>query len=298
MNDVAVIIIHYKNSDDTRTVLKNLTSSRSGLVPIVIVNSSQDSDRFLLSERNSNIIVVRPGENTGFSGGNNLGIRRALELGCTGVLLLNNDTTFSVDQLERLVSFAGKNSSIGIVSPKIYFAQGYEYHKDRYSSREKGKVLWYAGGVIDWNNVYASHRGVDEVDKGQYNVISDTDFATGCCMYMSKSIFGKVGFFDEKYFLYYEDVDYSVRCKKAGFKVLYYPDASISHKNASSSGKPGSELHRYYQTRNRLYFAKKFASLRARKSLLLESIRSIIKGAKMRQAVLDYYVGRMGRRVV
>ena len=121
------------------------------------------------------------------------------------------------------------------------------------------------------------------------------DFATGCCMYISRAAIESIGFFDEKYFLYYEDVDYSVRAKQAGFGVFYDPSVHIWHKNAASSDKPGSLLHRYYQTRNRLYFGFKYAPSRTKKSLLMESVRMLLGGGVERKAVLDYYVRRMGK---
>jgi len=156
-------------------------------------------------------------------------------------------------------------------------------------------VIWYAGGIIDWDNILAKHRGIDEVDRGQYEETSETPFATGCCMLIRKEVVEKIGLLDEKYFLYFEDVDYSLRAKKAGFKIVYFPKAHLWHKNAASSGKPGSATHVYYQTRNRLYFGFKYASLSTKKSLFFDSLKMIMKNNLHKKACLDYYLGRMGK---
>lgn len=297
MNDVAVIVVHYKNSEDTKETLTNLVRSNGQFQIIVVANSGEQNEAFLPSN-NSNIDVLRPGKNTGFSKGNNLGIAKALDMGVKSVILLNNDTVFSPFLIQKLCSFAQKNPEVGIISPKIYFEKGYEYHKNRYKPEEKGSVLWYAGGIIDWNNMYVSHKGVDEVDRGQYDRVCETEFATGCCMLIKRDVIEKIGTFDEEYFLYFEDVDYSQRAQKAGFRVLYYPGLSLSHKNASSSGKPGSVVHRYYLTRNRLYFAKKYARKGLWKSLVLQSIQQVIHGGIESQAILDFFLGRMGGKTI
>ncbi|GAG55887.1 unnamed protein product, partial [marine sediment metagenome] len=156
-------------------------------------------------------------------------------------------------------------------------------------------VIWYAGSRMDWENVLASHRGVDEVDIGRYQRMEETDFATGCCMLVKREVFEKIGLFDKKYFLYWEDNDFSQRAKKAGFKVYFAPEAVIWHKNAGSS-KSGSFLHDYYLTRNRLLFAFKYASLRAKIALIKESIIKLFKGRKWeKKGIIDFYLGRFGK---
>ena len=187
-----------------------------------------------------------------------------------------------------------KDRGIGILGPKIYFAPGFEFHKDRCKKEEQGKVIWYAGGKIDWKNVYCSHRGVDEVDQGQYGRQEETDFVSGCCMMIRKEVFEKIGLLDKKYFLYLEDVDFCIRAKRAGFRVVYTPKVHLWHKNAASSEKPGSKIHQYYQTRNRLYFGFRYAPLRSKLALFRESIKFILKNNIKRKACFDFYSGRFG----
>lgn len=306
MDKAAIVIVHYKGETDTRECLNSIfvdhSISRQFRI-IVVVNPAQKSEISpkqnsfftILKENYPGIDIIENTENKGFAEGNNIGIKRALDLGCEYILLLNNDTIVSWQLLSRLISFAESDSQIGLVSPKIYFAGGFEYHKDRYKEKDKGRVIWYAGGIIDWDNIYASHRGIDEVDKGQYEKTIETDFAVGCCMLIKRKTIDKVGFFNKKYFLYYEDIDYSVRVKKNKMKVIYYPSAFLWHKNASSSGKPGSPLHIYYQNRNRLYFGFKYAKATTKKSLFLDSLRLLVKGRVYTRSTMDYYLGRLGK---
>lgn len=306
MDKASIVILHYQGEDDTLccidSILKNHINNKQFNI-ILVINSSFEKDTnenknsFVsrIQKEYPHLIIIENDENTGYSRGNNIGIKKALDLGSEYVLLLNNDTIVSPDLLDKLIAFIKSDTQIGIVSPKIYFAKGYEYHKDKYREEDLGKVIWYAGGKLDWNNIYASHVGVDEVDKGQYEVSGGTDFATGCAMLIKKNTIERIGLFDEKYFLYFEDIDYCMRVKKSGMKIKYFPGTYIWHKNASSSGKPGSNTHIYYQNRNRLYFGFKYASFRTKKSLFIDSIKLVAKGGVYTKSILDYYVGRMGK---
>src|SRR3989344_1179313 len=232
---VAIIVLNYKGLADTLICLDSLRRVKSdnfNLEIIVVDNGSNDGSKEALSNlRDIRLIALE--KNLGYSGGNNVGIKEAIKKG-------------------------------DIISPKIYFAKGFEFHKSRYKKADLGKVIWYAGGEIDWQNVIGKHIGVDEVDKGQYSASIETGFATGACMFVKREVFEKVGFFDEKYFLYLEDIDLCQRAKRAGFKITFEPKAIIWHKNASSSGGSGSKLQDYYITRNRLLFAFKYAKLKAK----------------------------------
>jgi GT2 family glycosyltransferase len=292
MDKTAVIILHYKNEQDTKDCLDSVFYPAKHHYIVVANQGKHDFVRLIL-KKYKGIQVIRTDHNVGFSQGNNLGLKKALTMGCTDFLLLNNDTIAGEGLIDKMVQFAHSDSLNGLISPKIYFYKGCEYYSDKYERKELGKVIWYGGGKLDWNNVYASHRGVDEVDNGQYDETVETDFSTGCCMLVTKKAMEKTGFLDPKYFLYYEDIDYSVRVKKQGLKIIYFPPAFLWHKNASSSDKPGSAIHLYYQTRNRLYFGNKYASFRTKKSLLFESFRQLFMGGACKKAVFDYYMGKM-----
>jgi len=222
-------------------------------------------------------------------------IRYALRKGADYIMLLNNDTLVDKDLISRLLEGMHRQEKVGIVGPKIYFAAGCEFHCKRYKENERGKVIWYAGGIIDWKNIYCSHRGVDEVDIGQYDKQEQTSFVSGCCMLVRKEVLEKIGLLDNKYYLYLEDVDFCLRARRAGFKIVYAPSAFLWHKNAESSGKPGSPLHVYYQTRNRLLLGIKYAPLRTKLALLRESLSVLKDNGVRKKAVVDFYLGRLGK---
>lgn len=298
MTKVYVVILNWNRPKDTLECVNSvfaLIKDNFEITVVVVDNASTDNSVKLLTKLGSKIVLVQNTSNLGFSGGNNVGIKYALTHHADYVLVLNNDTLVKNDLLQRLLHSA-KAENAYLVCPKIYFAKGFEFHKSRYKPNEQGKVLWAVGGVIDWNNIYASNRGVDEVDRGQYNTLTEVAFAPGTCLLAKADLLNKIGLFDEKYFLYMEDVDLSVRAKRAGFKVICDPSAVIWHKVAGSSG-IGSKLNDYYITRNRLLFGMKYAKNRTKLALIKESIQLLLfTGRKwQRRAIVDAYIGNFGQ---
>lgn len=234
--------------------------------------------------------------NHGFAWANNQIAKQAIKDGHDLFILLNNDTTVEPDFIKPLMDRL-KDDAVGMVCPKIYFYPGNEFHKNAYKKSELGKVIWYAGGIIDWANVYASHWGVDEVDHGQFNQVIETDFATGCCLAITKETINKIGLMDEKYFLYYEDADWSLAAKKAGLKIIIEPKSVIYHKNAGSTGGSGSNLQQYYQTRNRLYFGLKYAPFKTKLHLMKNALAGLSSSNRvLHQANLDGLLFRLRQR--
>lgn len=302
MKHVVVSLLNFngkKNTLDCLESLKNVKRDNFKLTIVVVDNASTDgSQSAILNIKNkiSNIEFIRNEKNLGFSGGHNVAIQYAFENKADYVLILNNDTYVDRNFLEELLKVSEEDGKIGILIPKIYFSPGFEYHKDRYSENELGKVFWYAGGEMDWANIIGHHRGVDLVDKGQFDKSEETELATGCCMLIKKEVFEKVGMFDDKYFLYYEDADLSIRAKKKGFKVIYVPKSLIWHKNAGSAGGSGSVLQDYYITRNRLLFGFRYAPFRSKIALFGESLSLLFRGREwQKRGILDFYLGKLGR---
>ncbi|MCL4416054.1 MAG: glycosyltransferase, partial [Actinobacteria bacterium] len=170
MKKVFVSIINYNNSKDTIECLEsinNLKTDKIDLNVVVIDNASEEKlelkENFL---KDISLKLIFNSKNLGFSGGHNLGIKYAISKNADYVVILNNDTILDVNLIGELVKAASEDLKIGIVSPKIYFAKGSEFHKERYKKEDLGKVIWYAGGKMDWKNVIGEHLGVDEVDKG------------------------------------------------------------------------------------------------------------------------------------
>lgn len=306
MKHVVISLLNFnggKNTLDCLKSLENVEKDNFKLTVVIVDNASTDgsleeiqSAKVKMQNHNLRFKIIGNKLNLGFAGGHNVVIHYALENGADYILILNNDTYVDKDFLTGLLKVTEKDSGVGILAPKIYFAPGFEFHKDRYSQKERGKVFWYGGGEMDWANVNGYHRGVDEVDEGQYNNTEETEIATGCCMLIRKEVFEKVGLFDDKYFLYYEDNDLSMRARKKGFKIMYVPSSIIWHKNAGSAGGSGSVLQDYYITRNRLLFGFKYAPTRSKLALFRESLSLLLRGRQwQKRGVIDFYLGRLGK---
>ena len=283
-----------KNTLECLESLKAVTNINFKLTVIIVNNSPSDS--FVEENKNLKLKIIENEKNLGFSGGHNVGIEYGLNHGADYILILNNDTFVDKNFIQELLKACENDEQIGITVPKIYFAPGFEFHKNRYTEKDRGRIIWYAGGKVDWDNVIGKNRGVDLVDNGQFENIEETEIATGCAMMIKKEVFEKVGFFDEKYFLYYEDSDLSLQAKKKGFKIVYVPKALIWHKNAGSVGGPGSTLQDYYITRNRLLFGMRYASFRSKFALIRESLFLLFNGRKwQKRGIWDFYVGKFGK---
>lgn len=299
MKKVAIIILNWNGKKDTLECLssiESLSKDNSELLTIVVDNASVDNSKEAIKNEFKEVTLLENKENSGFAKGNNIGFNHALKENADYILILNNDTLLEKNSLKYLLASMEEDKTIGMISPKIYFAPGFEFHQERYSQEERGKIIWYAGGKIDWNNMLCSHRGVDDVDKGQYDTKGETDFISGCCFLISKEVLEKVGTFDEKYFMYWEDVDLCLRVRKAGWKLIYEPKSIVWHKNARSSGRPGTEVNNYYLTRNRLLFGMRFAAFRTKFALCKEALQLLKRDLPgERRAILDFLLGRFGK---
>lgn len=248
---------------------------------LVVDNGSKDGTEDAVKDYklpNMDYKFIQSGANLGFAGGNNVGIKDAVKRGFDYIILMNNDLILPKDLVIRLVGLMEDSPEVGLASPKMYFAPGYEFHKDRYKKSEFGKVFWYAGGIVDWKNIYSSHRGVDEVDHGQYDKSTETDFANGACMVIRSEVFKKIGYLDDSFFLYWEDADFSQRAVRAGYKVMYFPETSMWHKVSASTGGSGSPSNDYFLVRNRFCFAMRYADLRAKFAVLRDTVKLFFTG--------------------
>lgn len=301
MVKVSIIILTTNALAMTKEELDDVAVLKSGnldLECIVVDNNSSDGTEKELKNYklpNMKYKFIQSGANRGYAGGNNYGISDALKRGADYIMLLNNDVIVPADMVIKLVDFMENNPEAGIASPKMYFAKGYEFHKDRYKDKELGKVIWYAGGIIDWNNIYSLHRGVDEVDHGQYNKVEETEFANGAVLIIKKEVFKKVGLLDPSLFLYWEDPDFSMKAKNKGFKTYYVPTTCMWHKVSASTGGSGSPTNDYFLTRNRFYFAMRYAKLRTKFAVLRDTVKLIFKGRLWQKwGAVDALLGRHG----
>lgn len=304
MTHVTVVVVHFNNRKLTLSCLDSLDQVKTqGFRLTVLVVDNGSTKIFSLPKHlrgKRRFVVIRSDANLGFTGGNNLGIHYAIEhFNSQYLCMLNNDTVVDRFFLAELLRTAQSTDTTGIVAPKIYFSSGKEYHRHSYRADQRGKVLWFAGGSIDWRNLYAFHRGVDEVDRGQFDTVQPIDFASGCCALIKRDVLEKIGLLDKRYFMYLEDVDYSLRAKEAGFTVMYCPAAVVWHDNAGSSGGAGSQLHLYYQERNRTLLAFLHGSWKDKLTALrLQAMNSLSGDTVRRRAVIDFYLKRFGKQAL
>lgn len=205
--------------------------------------------------------------NKGYAYGVNEGLKEALKDGLEKFCVINDDTFVEKNFIRSVLKTLQSNPH-SLIGGKIYYASGYEFHRDRYAKKDLGRVIWYAGGDVDWAHSQPKHIGVDEVDAKQFNTAGETKFITGCLMMFDKEVIESLGFWDESYFLYYEDADYCERAKRHGLKLFYDPSVIIWHMISQSTGGSGSNLHKMYQKKNLVKFAMKYAPLRTKLHVL------------------------------
>lgn len=238
---ISIVTVNYKQAQTTNELINSLLKvSWQNWELIVVDNNSGTSDTDKLRTDLPNIQIIKSDKNLGFAGGNNLGIARAKG---DYILLLNNDTEVEVGFLEPMINWMIHNPKTGAVSPKIKFF----YQQD---------TLQYAG-FTKMNPFTLRMQGIGygKKDIGQYEVTKPTEFAHGCAMMVSRKVIDKVGPMNEKYFLYYEEHDWSLRIKQAGFNIYYIPESVVWHKESVSVSK-NSTLKTYFMNRNRILFMK------------------------------------------
>lgn len=262
---IGIITVNYNQYQLTQEFLESLATAKNANKLTVYIADVSTNKKSLKNNQNYPMkVIIKSLPNLGYAFGINEGIKYLIKKGIDKFCAINNDVFFDRNfSNEAHLGF----EKADIFGGKIFYAPGYEYHK-KYQKKDIGKVLWYAGGIIDWNNVYTSHRGVDEVDKKQFNKFEKTNFITGCMLFFNKKVVNKIGLWNEKYFLYYEDSDFCERAKRSGFKLFYNPKIIIWHKNAQSTGGSGSLLHQKYQRKNRLIFGLKYAPFRTKLHLI------------------------------
>lgn len=208
---VFIVILNYNGKD---VIKKCLTSAFKldypNLEVVLVDNNSIDGSLELVKASFSKINFIKNEENLGFGAGNNIGIRFALERMADFVLLLNNDTEVEKDFLTKLIDVAQIDEKIGILSPVIFDGNS--------------KKVWFSGGKIDWLRMRTSH-----LQKIQTEDYYNSDFITGCSMLVRAEVFKKIGLFDEDFFLYWEDADFSLRAKRTGFANVVVSGSWIYH---------------------------------------------------------------------
>jgi GT2 family glycosyltransferase len=249
---VSIIILNWNGLSDTIECLESLRNVAYPDYEVVVVdNGSEGNDADALRQRFGDYIhVIENERNYGFAEGCNIGIRHSLRgSGIDYILLLNNDTTVAPDCLDELVKVAEGDPGIGIVGPKIYY----------YDFGGRADVIWSAGGKIRWWHPWVYDGiGTNECDAPRYNGLDSVDWVSGSAMMIKRSVLEMLSCLDPKYFFGNEDVEYCLRARKRGLKVVYVPTARVSHKVGKSRKKRGpsfADLPPYYRLLRRNFSA-------------------------------------------
>jgi GT2 family glycosyltransferase len=214
---------------------------------LYVIDNSPDDSVLMKAKRLSKLynlqsIFINNNNNLGCAKGNNQGILQSIKDDCKYTLLLNNDIEFTINTISSLVDIATLNDEY-LVVPKIL------YHNTN--------KIWMAGGNISKIRALSHHRGEGEEDTGQYNLSEYINYAPTCFILINNEVFNKIGFMDEKYFVYSDDTDFIFRAVAYGYKLLYCPQSVVGHKVSVSTGGDDSLFSIYYSNRNRVYFIKK-----------------------------------------
>lgn len=293
----SIILVNFNGSNDTIECLESINKIRySNYNVFVIDNNSRDTEKqklvnFFHKDNVKKMKLILNHTNLGFSGANNIGIKLALAENAHYVCLLNNDTIVDDEFLINMVEIAERNYEIGSVCPMIR-----EYYNRERISYGGGEINYFKGSVF----IY----GINSYDVSLMNKSRYITFASGCCMLLKRQLLTKIGFLPEKYFLYFEDTEYSIKISKSNYKIWYDSTTAIYHKESVSTGK-GSSIYQYYFVRNRLLFIKNNFGNKEKISAypitILYIIKKILKnefGIKnVIDAVKDFGVGKTGKRL-
>ena len=242
---VSVVAVNYRQTAVTCDMLDTLRACAYPALEVILVDNGSLADESARWRAHyPEVVALRSEENLGFAGGTNLGIREARG---AYVLLLNTDTLVGADFLFPLVEILQRHPHVGMVSPKIVFA-------------EPAGVIQYAGAVTHQpllgRGVQIGHR---EPDHGQHDDTRETGHPHGACMLVRREVFDAVGLLPEFYFLYFEELDFAEQARRAGYGVMYCGASSIVHRQSVSIG-PGNPQKTYYLHRNRVVFFRRALS--------------------------------------
>ena len=238
--NLSIITINYNGLKDTCELIESIPFNKEMEV-IVVDNASTQDEASIISEKYPHIKVIRSPHNLGFAGGNNIGIKEAKG---KFILMINNDTYFKEFNIESLIQRLESSDRIGIVCPKLRFAWG-------------NNSIQYAGYTpLSPITVRNQAIGFGEEDKGQYETAHSTPYAHGAAMLIKREAIDTVGLMPECFFLYYEELDWSIMFTRAGYEIWYDPACTVFHKESQTTGQ-NSPLRTYYITRNRLLLVKR-----------------------------------------
>ncbi|HIP71867.1 MAG TPA: glycosyltransferase family 2 protein, partial [Anaerolineae bacterium] len=239
---VYAVITHWNALDDTNETLRStLASSYSNIKAVIVDNGSTDGSPDELSRLYPHIPLIKTGKNGSITKAYNLGVRYALDDGADYILMLNNDIKIDSRMVELLMDVIENNPEVGIVTPKIYYY-------------DEPDIIWFAGGMRSRFDFGSYETSEGEKDGVQNSISKEVDYAWACGMLMSREVLEKIGLFDTRFYLYYDDVDISYRTQQFKYKIWYEPDAKMWHKVSHSTG---SERFTYIWARSKMRLYRK-----------------------------------------
>ncbi len=250
---VTVVILNWNGKADTLACLESLNSHKE---IIVVDNGSTDDSVEAVRKHFPHIQLIETGKNLGYAGGNNVGIEVALKNGAEAVLLLNNDTVVSEGMVEAFIESANKRSEVGIWG-------GYPL---RFSDREH---LDHLGGI--WNSEKGDFELIGMREKNGFTTEQSLDYVCGCSIFIRREVFEKIGLLETKFFLFWEEADFAMRAKRAGFGIDVCYEAVLYHK-VSASFVGGSPHKKYFWWRGRLLWIERNCSPHEKKRLFQKLI--------------------------
>jgi GT2 family glycosyltransferase len=268
----AVVLVHNGRDDTLRCLASLLGSAWRPLTIVIVDNGSEDGAADAIQAKYPGLLVLRQDHNLGFAEGNNIGIRYALEQGADYVLLLNNDTTVAPDAITRCVEVARSRSDAAAVCPLILFT-------------DPPNLIWYAGAAFDPQRARSGRvLGYRQIDTGQRTAVREADRATGAAVLIPSAAFERIGLLAQELFFLYEDVDWSLRARGAGYKIYVAVEARVWHRVSASAGGEHSAMIAYYDTRNHLAVCQRHAPLTGVAAILRELGIVVIHLAGARRA--------------
>jgi GT2 family glycosyltransferase len=245
---VCVVLLNWNGRDDTLACLDSLRLSDYPHLEIVVVDQgSQDGLVEVLRQRGSHVKLFASEVNLGFTGGNNQGIRYGLESGADYIMLLNNDTIVDRHCISELVHAAESNPAAGALGPKIYQC-------------DESNRIWSLGGIVDFSENVGQMRGYGRIDRGQFDALTEVDFISGCAVMVHREVVEAVGLLNEEFYPgYYEDADWGMRIRAAGYVNLVVPSAKIWHKASASTGGDYNPTSKYLMGHHAVVFMRKYA---------------------------------------
>lgn len=235
-----VVVLSWNRRDDTLTCLDSLSRiDRTDVGIICVDNGSTDGSVDEVRERFPHVTLIEAGTNLGFCGGNNLGLRYALDRGASWIVLVNNDATVAKDVIDGFERAIAERPNAGILAGKVFFA-------------DHSTMLWFAGQRVSTVLGYSGRpRGYGRQDGPRYQSVVRTQRAVGALMGVSRRAIERVGLLDEDLFAYAEDVDLALRVRDAGLEVVFAPAARAWHSVSASTGGEAATTHAvYYGVRN------------------------------------------------